>query len=265
MKQPEVHQYLRRYFTVNDSPILTESDAHLEVQLSIELDKALMNRPFYWHYLEKTGGVPNPMTLTVVTDQARCADDMKGEAVHFGSPRLRQIFESSKSLGAFIRLYEQTPPQGQQAQPLHPWLCLNAQISFQCDRKKDILLSLGLNLVHGQIVPDFYDKAMSKTLTPKIPDYCFTLSPLIRVESGINRIKQMIRTFAENEPNDWAVAAKKRWDDDLDLLESFYRDYDEKPESYLAEKEALKEQYEPNIRVSFINGGLLYLKQQVFS
>ena len=40
----------------------------MTVQLTIELDKELMNRPFYWHYLEKTGGVPNPMKLTFITD-----------------------------------------------------------------------------------------------------------------------------------------------------------------------------------------------------
>ena len=30
----------------------------MTVQLTIEMDKELMNRPFYWHYLEKTGGRP---------------------------------------------------------------------------------------------------------------------------------------------------------------------------------------------------------------
>lgn len=53
MKQPDIHRYLRRYFTANESTIVEESPAHLTVQLSVKLDKELMNRPFYWHYLEK--------------------------------------------------------------------------------------------------------------------------------------------------------------------------------------------------------------------
>ncbi|MDI5788447.1 YqhG family protein [Bacillus licheniformis] len=33
----------------------------MTVQLTVEVDKQIMNRPFYWHWLEKTGGEPNPM------------------------------------------------------------------------------------------------------------------------------------------------------------------------------------------------------------
>ncbi|WP_059103256.1 YqhG family protein [Shouchella shacheensis] len=267
MKQQEVHNYVRRYFVANDSRVLEETPAYLKVQLSVDLDKELMNRPFYWHYLEKTGGVPNPMALTLVTDANNAPEDVKGEPLHFGSPRLRQIFNSAQSLGSFIRLYEhvQWPPDSKQSsQPFHPWLCLNANVSFQCDRKKDVILSLGLNLIHGQIVPNFYEQVIKKPLTPKIPDYCFTLSPLIKVESGILRLQKMIRTFAENEPDDWAMEAVERWNTDLALLEAFYENQEQKPKSYESEKQALQEQYEPHIEVKLINGGIFYLQQQVF-
>jgi hypothetical protein len=53
-----------------------------------------------------------------------------------------------------------------------------------------------------------------------------------------------------------------RWQNDLNLLEHFYKDMDEKSESYYTEKEALKAQYEPNIRISIINGGLFYLSDR---
>lgn len=143
MQQPQVHDFLKRYFEANDSPILENHKGYLQVQLSIELDKLLMNRPFYWHYLEKTGGEPRPMQVTFITDQNETPDDLKGEQIHFGSPRLRQLFASTRELGGFIRLFEQIDASGNKSIPLQPWLCLNAKISFQCDRKKDVLLSLG--------------------------------------------------------------------------------------------------------------------------
>ncbi|MFP3490273.1 YqhG family protein, partial [Staphylococcus sp. SIMBA_130] len=58
MHQENIHNYLRSYFLANDCRILNEKPGLLDVQLTIELDKELMNRPFYWHYLEKTGGTP---------------------------------------------------------------------------------------------------------------------------------------------------------------------------------------------------------------
>ena len=70
---------------------------------------------------------------------------IKGETIYFGSPRLHQIFESTKNLARYIRLYEEITPIQQQT-PLLPWICLNVKISYQCDRKRDLFKSIGLQL-----------------------------------------------------------------------------------------------------------------------
>src|SRR5690606_16374071 len=95
----------------------------------------------------------------------------------------------------------------------------------------------------------------------KIPDYSFTLSPLIMPKSGIARIERFLRKELQNEDHQWAIDAKKRWKKDLQLLEHFYEDCESKGESYHNEKEALKNQYEPKINISIINGGLFYLTE----
>lgn len=259
MQQHEIHQFLERYFDANDCAILDQSDGHLHVQLSIELDKALMNRPFYWHYLEKTGGIPNPMKMTLITDQNKVPEDLKGEQIHFGSPRLHQIFQSAKKLGSFIRLYEEAEKAEGQSTPLQPWLCLNTKISYECDRKKDTILSLGLHLISGQIISSFHEKITKLNLTPKIPDYCFTLSPIITPKSGLVRLENVIREIIDNDDHTWADEARRRWSKDLALLNHFYEGVEEKPESYEVEKEALQTQYEPKIKVEMINGGMFYL------
>lgn len=71
MEQREIHTFLLRFFQANQCDILEESAGHLTVQLTIEMDKLIMNRPFYWHWLEKTGGVPEPRQLTLITDQKK--------------------------------------------------------------------------------------------------------------------------------------------------------------------------------------------------
>ncbi|MCA1031697.1 YqhG family protein [Bacillus timonensis] len=262
MQQQEIHKFLDRYFTANECEIVERDPSYLQIQLTIDIDKQLMNRPFYWHYLEKTGGTPNPMRLTLITDGSKAPADLKGEHVHFGSPRLHQIFQSTKKLASYIRLYQGVIPQGQGNTPLHPWLGLNVKISYQCDRKKDILMSLGLHLISGVIVEDFQERIQQFKLTPKIPDFCFTMSPIIKPQSGFNRLQQYIRGFVESEEHLWAEQAVQRWEEDLALLDHFYADMDEKPECYEIEKEALREQYEPKVIVDIINGGLFYLSQQ---
>lgn len=261
VQQQEIHDFLIKYFLANECEVLENTPGHLTVQLTIELDKALMNRPFYWHYLEKTGGIPNPMRLTFITDKENAPENIKGENIHFGSPRLHQIFESTKNLASYIRLYEQHAHSNRRT-PLLPWLCLNVKISYQCDRKRDIFKSIGLQLINGQMVEEFQDRLQRMQLTPKIPDYSFTLSPLVMPKSGIRRIEGYLKSMIESDNHTWADEARKRWEKDLQLLNHFYEDIADGNESYETEKMALKEQYEPKINISFINGGLFYLTEK---
>lgn len=261
VQQQEIHDFLIKYFLANECEVLENTPGHITVQLTIELDKALMNRPFYWHYLEKTGGIPNPMRLTFITDKENAPENIKGENIHFGSPRLHQILESTKNLASYIRLYEQHRHSNRRT-PLLPWLCLNVKISYQCDRKRDIFTSIGLQLINGQMVENFQDRLQQIQLTPKIPDYSFTLSPLVKPISGIRRIESYLKSMIESDDHTWADEARKRWEKDLQLLNHFYEDIAEENESYETEKMALKEQYEPKIKISFINGGLFYLTEK---
>ena len=263
MQQREIHKFLMKYFQTNECPILENSPGHLKVQLTIPMDKELMNRPFYWHYLEKTGGIPNPMQLTLITDKEKAPEGLKGgEIIHFGSPRLHQIFESTKKLAGYIRLYENHGTNQVQT-PMYPWLCMNVKISYQCDRKRDIFKSIGLQLINGRMIEDFHDQLLQIPLTPKIPDYSFTLSPLVKPKSGMTRVENYLRALIAEDDHSWADAARERWNKDLKLLEHFYEDVEEENESYETEKKALQEQYEPKINISFINGGLFYLTEKV--
>ncbi|KAB2338498.1 hypothetical protein F7731_02755 [Cytobacillus depressus] len=259
MQQQEIHNFLEKYFHANGCEIVENGHGYMTVQLTIELDKELMNRPFYWHYLEKTGGIPNPMRLTFITNPKLSPEEVTGENIHFGSPRLHQIFQSTKRLAGYIRLFEKhDQPHGQQIS-LRPWLGMNVRISYECDRKRDVFKSIGLQLINGQMIEEFHDKLLQLRLTPKIPDFSFTLSPLIMPKSGITRVENYLKAQIEREDHSWAEKARERWQKDLSLLEHFYEEAEEKDESYEIEKAALKEQYEPRVKISIINGGLFYL------
>lgn len=262
MQQQEIHEFLIKYFQSNNCEIIENQPGYIRVQLTIEMDKELMNRPFYWHYVEKTGGTPDPAKLTLITDQMKAPDTVKGEHIHFGSPRLHQIFESTKRLASYIRLFEDTNSNGTGQYPLIPWLCLNVKVSYQCDRKRDVFMSVGLNLINGQILEDFHSRVLNLQTTPRIPDFSFTLSPMIMPKSGLSRLDTYIRRTFEGDDHSWAEEAVKRWDNDLKLLEQFYEDMEEKSESYHTEKEALRAQYEPSINIAVVNGGLFYLTEK---
>ncbi|TGA96408.1 hypothetical protein E4665_15750 [Sporolactobacillus shoreae] len=259
MQQAEILDFLTRFFKTSGCTLLpTETGGQLKVKLSEEMDQLLMNRPFYWHYIRQTGGIPETATLLFRTDEK--SDD--GELIYFGSPRLHQIFEVAKKLAPFVRIYQE--PLIHSSPALEPWLCLNMKISDQCDLKRDRIYSVGLQLINGTLVEGFHEILSKLTLSPKAPDYCYTLSPLITVRSGIRRVEKLIESELRCEPSDWSDSAGKRWERDQELLDSFYELETEKPEAYFQEKEALKAQYQPRTVIRLINAGLFYLQSRSF-
>ncbi|MET1247792.1 YqhG family protein [Sporolactobacillus sp. STCC-11] len=259
MQQAEIRDFLVRFFSSSDCELLPISNpSQLKVKLTKQMDKLLMNRPFYWHYIEQIGQTPETATLTFrFTDQID-----EGEFVHFGSPRLHQIFNTAEQLGRYIRLYQVLAPQSSPA--LEPWLGINMKISYQCDLKKDRLISMGLQLINGTLIEGFQTMLTRLDLNQKLPNYCYTLSPLITVKSGIQRIERFIESELESEPSEWADQASERWAKDQNLLNTFYEHQDEKPDRYFQEQKALKEQYQPKISLQLINVGLFYLQSSTF-
>ena len=265
MKQQEIHAYLKRFFTATDCEIEKDDGQVMSIQLTIEMDKLLMNRPFYWHYIKKTGGKPNPQKLTLITDFNNRVKQ-KGDFIHFGSPRLHQIFSVAKKEGAFIRLFENQPGNEKANTPLFPWVCLNVKVSYIAHRRKDQFRSIGVNLMTGMLKENFHHELLDKKInvTAKLPDFAFTFTPLIKPQSGIRRIKQYLEKEIRGDDHTWIDEAMERWADDEKLLNAFYKDEEEKPERYYIEKEAMQNQYEPKIEVSIINGGLFYLTKNCF-
>ncbi|MCQ2011321.1 YqhG family protein [Sporolactobacillus sp. STSJ-5] len=259
MQQAEIRDFLIRFFSSSDCSLLpVQNQSQLKVKLTKQMDKLLMNRPFYWHYIEQIGADAETATLTFrFNDQSD-----EGEFIHFGSPRLHQIFNTAEQMGRYIRLYQVVSSQASPA--LEPWLGINMKISYQCDLKKDRLISIGLQMVNGTLIEGFQSMLGKLELIARLPDYCYTLSPLITVKSGIQRIERFIASELETEPFEWADQASERWKKDEDLLDAFYEQAEKKPERYNQEKKALEEQYKPRINVRLINAGLFYLQSSTF-
>src|SRR5699024_6530482 len=119
-------QFLVRYFTAHDCQLLHNENGVLTVQLTEAMDKVLMNRPFYWHYIKKIGYEGDPMQLTLITNPDK--QDEKGEWIHYGSPRLQQIFNHLRTNEKHAKLFQQLNVSGKTA--LYPWLVVNVKISY---------------------------------------------------------------------------------------------------------------------------------------
>ncbi|MCM3390068.1 YqhG family protein [Ureibacillus chungkukjangi] len=257
MYAEQVHDYLKTFFKETDCEIVSDEGHMLSVQLTIDMDKRIMNRPFYWQYIEATNSPANPARLNLITDRTKIQNQFLGEIIHFGSGRLHQIFKSTKELGSFVRMYQHG---NEGSKMLTPYFCVNYKVSYYCDQTKEVLYSLGINLINGEIEDNFHEFVTKLALKPTIPEKSFCLQYIIKPKRAVERLDSMIQNIIQNDDHSWAEEAKKRWDKELEVLDYFYEGVEEKPESYEIEKKGLEERFNPHIKVEIINGGLFFLQ-----
>lgn len=235
----QVHRYLQNFFKETNCDILSDNEQYMTVQLTIEMDKKIMNRPFYWQYIESIGAEPSPRQVTFITDHNRLPKGVLGEVVHFGSPRLSQLFQATQELGAFVKMYERV--ENRETTPfLTPWLAVNYKVSYFSDQTKEMLFSLGINLMNGQILDGFQESFNNVNLITDKPNGVFLLQYIIKPYRALERLDRAIDTTIQQDDHTWAEEAKTRWQKDQQVLDYFYEGVEDKPECYEMEKKHLK-------------------------
>jgi hypothetical protein len=261
MNPAELYDYIKTYLQAQACELLEDHPAYIKARLSEKADRDIGNRPYYWMFVERTGAAIQPMEITFIFDEEALEEPMRGEMIRFGNPRLHQIFASAKKHGQFIRLYEEIE-NIELNQGLVPWLMLNYKISFISDQKKDIFYPVGINLISGKLNPHFDHIITQYKLSPKIPDYHFTLSPIFSISSALKHIEAHIHTYISHEDTKWAEAAHQRLDEEIELLSIFFASDDVEQDIFHKRKEEINH-YRPKIKVSLINGGMIYLHSSI--
>ena len=255
----DIISFLHQFFLAHQCTILSIGANHLHVQLTKELDQALMNRPFYWQYIEATGRLGEPKSLAFTTNMTEESPQM--EWIHHGSPRLHQIYEYIQKNNRIIQLFE--VHQTNQNTLLQPWLLTNYAVQYKGKQQKEAFFSIGLNLINGTIANNMMERLEKDTLSPTISDYCYTISPLITWQSGFKRIEQFISDLIVKENHTWAEMSLQVMKEEIDMV---YHFYDEENREHLdKEIKDIKSRLEPTITHKVINGGIVYLSESFLS
>ncbi|GAB6932600.1 YqhG family protein [Calditerricola satsumensis] len=287
MDRAQVTAFVRRYIAAMGGEILEEAPSYVRVRLTPDMDKDLMNRPFYWSYMEQFGLEPVPAVLTLVFDPDRPPPDGRGEPIAFGSLRLTQIFRSAQKRGRFVRLYEApggTAGNGEASSPflapgdrtaraptprpparLVPHLAVNYRVSFLCDRKKERLLPIGVNLETGHVVEGFYPRIAARPFTPVMPPGAVLAPCRLTLEAAVARAEAAVAAAVAAEDDSWARDALARLAEEQALLRAYYGETPtEEQRGELAQRlEELEALFTPRIAVDVVNAGLFFLSSPV--
>src|SRR5690625_910542 len=142
---PDLHshllKFLKTFFLTNGCIVNSLSKDTISIKLTKELDLFMMNRPFYWHYMDKMGKQGETMSLTLTTNPH--TKQPGTEFIHFGSPRYQQIINHLQINETLIKLYESVYTD--KSTPLFPWFLTNIKITYKGNQIREELFSIGLN------------------------------------------------------------------------------------------------------------------------
>ncbi len=270
-----------RYFQVVQSTVVYKTDDYREYLPSLAIDKELTDRPFFWMWAEKTGQPIEPTTLRLAFSkeaQNQENDRLRQEAIaeieqksltpaekmffrpptceliDCGSFRLEKIFQSVDRHGKFACVVSQDNTQNR---TIVPWLCMNGLISYRCDSVEQQWFSVGVCLLSGQIIDDFFQK-IEKISFHEVTSKQILADAIWKVQNAIELAKQHVKQIGMTHPNEWAIEARVRLDEEIKHLETYYQSIipdikeDERPlatAEFARKKANLQSLHEPKINI----------------
>lgn len=198
------------------------------------------------------------------------------EHLHFGSPRLKQIFAAARRGGSCVYLFEDPGPRQRSTlfpAAYEPWLGVSFKVEFACDMKREELHFMGISLVSRKIDFQFRDRLSGRSLRPRLPENVHIEPSSITPAEGRDALESSLQVKLSGVDPSWATEASERLQEELELIDAYYKDLlleeDEEKrssakEQYEARRKEIRWQYEPRILVSAINCGIFHLRQEPF-
>ena len=169
-------------------------------------------------------------------------------------PIIRKIMNHFQSSNPFYYGFEKVNTTKRTL--LHPYLLLNIKIRYVGITTKEEIISVGLNLINGKIMNNMMELLDNISFHPTISPYCYMISPIIYLESGIKRIEKFCYHYLEQQTYDWAISANHTMRAEMNLVNKIIQD----KRLRRKQQENIQARLQPTIICELINGGMLHIR-----
>lgn len=147
---------------------------------------------------------------------------------------------------------------------IHPHLLVNYRLSYRTDEIEEEIVSLGIDMVTGEITEDFLSTLPGSKLTPKIPKEKIEKQSF-PLEEAFSRLSRRLSELVKEKDPSWIEESRKRYEEELCYLYAYYQDEEkvDTPE-FRARADEMYQKYRPQVFVHPINVGLLYLPEVLY-
>lgn len=243
-----VIDWLQIYFTQHGCQVKQQDKLH-QIVLTRKLDEQLMNRPFYWKYMDMTGNEGIPSTISYHFND----NEMNENYMHFGHPLRMKILAHISETQQYYTGFEQIDTSRQVM--LHPFFFMNLMIRFEGKHVREEMMSIGINLINGTIIPQFMERLMHVPLEHTISPFCYTVKPIISMQRAADNIHEAVYKHIEQLPHQWAIDSYREI-----VLADLQANKVQPLNSNLKQIEQI---LSPTISFNIISGGTIYIRPEM--
>ncbi|MEW9500404.1 YqhG family protein [Jeotgalibacillus marinus] len=222
------------------------------LHLTEELDRKFMNRPFYWHYRDATNQVGEPMTVTLIKQNM---EPMPGNAIIASTlnPIYRQLVEAAHAEASWYKAYEAPQNFSQNHAPLYPWILIQGVLTMDPPGAASYWKEAAISLTTGRVQTgdDLFE---SRTLQSNLPDYHFTVAPIIQFERAIETLLLELEQSGEKQYEEDLLRVRNQYETKISLNETM------KNTEGLRDLQTHTEMYKVKLRFDQPLGGIVYLQ-----
>ncbi|WP_166786860.1 YqhG family protein [Jeotgalibacillus salarius] len=222
----EAYRLVIEYLKSNGA-IVTESANKAAVQLSEQLDRKFMNRPFYWHYRDALNQSGDPLQIMLV-DSPDTSNHKGFTQLNYDHPIFQSMLASAQEENRFYTAYEKAENQ----RDLFPWIHLQLTTGIIPPGPASIRIDSRISLTTGLILMNSHEKIPDLHLFETRPNGSVLHSNRIPYETALNILNTRFEKYCEQ------------------LLE-------ENSEQHAAVLQ--KNKPDPSISIHHISAGLIYL------
>ncbi|MCL6625384.1 YqhG family protein [Alicyclobacillus shizuokensis] len=291
----ERFQFCDTYLQAVGARELRRSDAYLEYELPIDVDKELTDRPYFWLWVEQTGHQVEPTVLRLAfseqaaqrenerlrreawtTAEARGMSEVERmffrppvcELITLGSFRLDKIFDSLAKRGRFACVAYDTSTHGDH---MVSWLMVNIMVSFQAALTQQVYRSLAIRLDHGEVVDGFYDFVRRLPMQPAEPEQLLQRSR-ISVSDALLRLDNTLHHEILHSDLSWAEEARHNLQQELEQIDLYYEsllpDLDAEERNLVQaerdrKRQEVRQRSEPRIVIAYQQAALMGLPERM--
>ena len=143
-----------------------------------------------------------------------------------------------------------------------PYLLVNYTLSYQTDELREELVSLGLNMVSGEIIPDFLHFLVDQDALPGAAET--EVETGYQLDEAFNLLHTALEQLVQDRDPAWINDARARYEEELSCLYQYYQEDQRDFADFQSRALDLYDKFRPRVLVRVVNVGLLYLPVLVF-